>query len=66
MTEKDDREIGLRDLAKKFAGGNKTEAGEWLKTLRQAVKDGRLEASEMRVRDGVTRRADNPMGASWG
>ena len=46
MTEKQDREIELRDLANKFAVGNKAEARGWLEILRQAVEDGRLEARE--------------------
>lgn len=65
MTEKQDREIELRDLAKRFAGSNKDEARGWLKILREAVKDGRLVARERQVRmGGVARRVDNPMGAS--
>ena len=65
MTEKQDREIKLRDLANKFAGGNKAEERGWLKILRQAVEDGRLVARERRVpTGGVARRVGNPMGAS--
>jgi len=57
MTEKQDREIELRELAKKFAGGDKARAREWLKTLRQAVKEGTLKAREERVSTpGVVRK----------
>lgn len=65
MTEKQDREIELRDLAKKFAGGDKAQAGEWLKTLRQAVTDGRLESREKRVSSGGVARRSQTVGHTF-
>lgn len=61
MTENRDREIRLNELAMKFAGGDKDSRGEWLKTLRQAMKAGNLAAREKKVPAPVCRKVENPL-----
>lgn len=57
MTETKDREISLRELASKFAEGDKTKVSGYQKALLDAVKAGTLQArEERRLSRGVARR----------
>jgi hypothetical protein len=57
MTETKDREISLRELASKFAEGDKTKVSGYQKALLDAVKAGTLQArEERRLLRGVARR----------